>query len=299
MTVPSDSIAGTNSRSPGRLNPRQQIALAALLFSTGGLAIKACTLTAWQVASLRSGIAALLLLTFVRARRGWSWRTALVALPYGATVILFTLANKTTTAANAIFLQDTAPLYVLLLSPWLLAERIRGADLPFMLALAVGMALLFADGGAPAATAPQPVLGNTLAMIAGVTWALTLLGLRWLARRGTTDGGESLAGAAAGNLVACLVASPWAFPIASVSPADALIVLYLGIFQIGLSYLLITAALPQIPALEVSLLLLLEPVLTPLWSWLVLGEVPGKLALTGGAVILLATAFRALRMGRR
>lgn len=294
MTVRDDPVQ-TLFTSPLRLGPRQNIVVAALLFSTGGLAIKACSLSAWQVAGFRSGIAALLLLMLPAARRGWSWRTALVALPYGTTVILFTLANKMTTAANAIFLQDTAPLYVLLLSPWLLAERIRGTDVPFMLALAAGMLLLFADAGVPAATAPQPMLGNTLATIAGVTWALTLLGLRWLARRGGADGSEALAGAAAGNVVAVLIALPLALPVASSTPADWLIVVYLGVFQIGLAYLLISAALPHVPALEVSLLLLLEPVLSPIWAWLALGESPGVLAVAGGAVILLATALRALR----
>jgi drug/metabolite transporter (DMT)-like permease len=295
MTVPGTPTGQAARALPGRLTPRQSIVVAALLFSTGGIAIKACSLSAWQVAGFRSGMAALVLLMLPAARRAWSWRTALVALPYGATVILFTLANKMTTAANAIFLQDTAPLYVLLLGPWLLAERIRGSDVPFMLALGCGMLLLFADAGMPAVTAPQPVLGNALAMIAGVTWAFTLLGLRWLARRGGEAGGESLAGAAAGNLVACCVALPWAFPVVASTPTDWLIVVYLGVFQIGLAYLLITTALPHVPALEVSLLLLLEPVLSPIWAWLVLGEAPGTLALAGGAVILLATAIRALR----
>ena len=277
--------------------PRQQIIAAAILFSTGGLAIKACTLTAWQVASFRAGVAALVLLLLPAARRGWTWRTALVAIPYGATVILFTLANKTTTAANAILLQDTAPLYVLLLSPWLLNERIRGSDVVFMAALAAGMALLFAGSGAPVATAPQPVLGNTLATVAGVTWAFTLLGLRWLARRGGTAGRESLGAAAAGNVVACLAAALFAFPVAAATPTDWLIILYMGVFQIAVSYLLIIAALPHVSALEVSLLLLLEPVLSPIWAWQALGEAPGRLALAGGAVILFATAIRALRTG--
>jgi drug/metabolite transporter (DMT)-like permease len=278
-----------------RLGPRQNIVVAALLFSTGGLAIKACSLNAWQVAGFRSGIAALVLLMLPVARSGWSWRTMLVALPYGTTVILFTLANKMTTAANAIFLQDTAPLYVLLLGPWLLAERIRGPDVPFMLALACGMLLLFADAGTPAVTAPQPVLGNALATIAGLTWALTLLGLRWLARRGGADGSEALTGAAAGNVVAALIALPLALPVSASTPADWLMVFYLGVFQIGLAYLLISAALPHVAALEISLLLLLEPVLSPIWAWLALGEAPGALAVAGGAVILLATALRALR----
>lgn len=280
------------------LGARQQIIAAAILFSTGGLAIKACALNAWQVASFRAGVAALVLLLVPVARRGWTWRTAVVAIPYSSTVILFTLANKSTTAANAIFLQDTAPLYLLLLSPRLLNERIGSADVAFIAALAVGMLLLFAGASGPADTAPQPALGNTLAAVAGLTWALTLLGLRWLARTAAQHGHDSLGAAAAGNLLACLATAPLAFPLDHAAPSDWLLVLYMGVFQIAVAYLLIGAALPHVPALEVSLLLLLEPVLSPIWAWLVLGETPGGLALAGGTLILFATAVRALRTNR-
>ena len=103
---------------------------AALLFSTGGAAIKACSLSSWAVASFRSGIAAVVLwLLLPGARRGWTWRTILIGAVYAATLILFVLANKSTTSANAIFLQSTAPLYLLLLGPLVLREPIRKADL--------------------------------------------------------------------------------------------------------------------------------------------------------------------------
>ncbi|HLS47395.1 MAG TPA: hypothetical protein VK012_02685, partial [Gemmatimonadales bacterium] len=99
---------------------RLRLVLAALLFSTGGAAIKATTLTAWQVAGFRSGVAALVLfLLLPESRRGWSWRTLLVGISYAATLLLFVLANKLTTSANTIFLQSTAPLYILILSPLL------------------------------------------------------------------------------------------------------------------------------------------------------------------------------------
>ncbi len=109
---------------PARTSDRLMILMAALLFSTGGAAVKACSLSAWQVASFRSGIAAVtLLLVLPAARRGWGWRTWLVGAAYAGTMISYVLANKLTTAANAIFLQSTAPLYILLLSPILLNER--------------------------------------------------------------------------------------------------------------------------------------------------------------------------------
>lgn len=274
--------------------PRAQIIAAATLFSTGGLAIKACSLDPWQVASFRAAVAALALAALApAARRGWSWRTLVVAVPFAATIILFTLSNRATTAANAIFLQDTAPLYVLLLGPWLLGERIARDDFWFVALVVLGFVALFAGTPAPAATAPNPALGNTLAAVAGLSWALTLMGLRWLAAGGDGAGNTALAGALAGNLLAALVAGVFAFPVENAAVTDWLLIAWLGIFQIACSYLLIAAAMPRLPAFEVSLLLLFEPVLTPIWAWLLLDEPTSAMALAGGAAIVLATALRA------
>ena len=167
---------------------RLQLLAGALLFSTGGIAIKLSTLTGWQVAGLRAAVAALVIVAFLpAARRGWSVRTCLIGIPYAATFILYTLANKETTAANAIFLQDTAPLYLLLLSPLLLREPIQRWDVVLLAALAGGAWLLFAGTPEPLVTAPRPRLGNVLGLAAAVTWALSLLGMRWIAVRGAHD----------------------------------------------------------------------------------------------------------------
>src|ERR1700690_1221397 len=122
------------------MSPRLRIALAALLFSTGGAAIKAADFTPWQIASFRSGIAAIALLVAVPgARRGFGWRPALVGVAYAATLVLFVLANRLTTSANTIYLQSTAPLYVLLFAPLLLKEPIRRRDLPVIAAVLGGL----------------------------------------------------------------------------------------------------------------------------------------------------------------
>src|SRR5262249_5920716 len=114
------------------LGSRLLVMSAAILFSTGGAAIKGTTLSPWQVACFRSGIAAIALATFLpEARRNWTWRLASVGMAYAATMIAFVCATKLTTAANAIFLQATAPLYVLLLAPLLLGEKARRSDLLF------------------------------------------------------------------------------------------------------------------------------------------------------------------------
>jgi drug/metabolite transporter (DMT)-like permease len=271
---------------------RLAVVAAAVLFSTGGAAIKATTLTSWQVAGFRSGIAAAAVLLLVPAsRRGWSWRTPVVGIAYAATLLLFVLANKLTTSANAIFLQSTAPLYLLLLGPLLLQEPIRRRDLGFMLAIGAGLACFFVGTEPPVRTAPDPVKGNLLALASSVTWAFTLLGLRWLGRAGGEDdgGSGSIAAVVAGNVIAFGVALPFALPVLQATPADWFTLAYLGVIQIGLAYVLLTRGMSRVPAFEASILLLCEPVLNPVWSWLVHGEQPGAWALLGGAAILGAT----------
>ncbi len=261
---------------------------AGLLFSTGGAAIKAASLTGWQVASFRSGLAAVVLLAALpNARRRWHWRMLPVAAAYAATLILFVLANRLTTSANAIYLQATAPLYLLLIGPFLLHEPVRRADLFYILAVGAGLALFFAGRDAVAITAPDPPHGNLLALASGVTYALMLAGLRWHGRRGGEDSGIAIV--AAGNLIAFLAALPMALPLHTFSARDAAVILYLGAAQIGLAYWCLTRAIRHVPAFEATTMLQVEPALNPVWTWLVHGEQPSPWALAGGAVIVSAT----------
>jgi drug/metabolite transporter (DMT)-like permease len=275
---------------------RLQILGAAALFSTGGAAIKACTLTNWQVASFRSGLAAIVLFVVLpSSRRFWQPHTLLVGIAYASTMVLYVSANKLTTAANTIFLQSTAPMYLLLLGPWLLREKVRRADLIFTLGLAAGMALFFVGIEPPQETAPSPFAGNVLGAMAGLMWALTLLGLRWLGRRGGSEAEGAEASVVAGNLIACLACLPFALPVVSSTATDWVLVGYLGVFQIGLAYIFLTRGVRHVPALEVSLLILLEPVLNAVWAWLVHGERPGNWSLIGCTVILLSTLLYTLK----
>jgi drug/metabolite transporter, DME family len=275
------------SRSAARL----QLVGAALLFSTGGAAIKAADFNGWQIASLRSGIAAIALLLIVpEARRRWTGQAVLVGIAYAGCLTLFVLANRLTTAANTIFLQSTAPLYLLFLAPWLLKEPVRREDLGFMLAVGAGLALFFVGVEPPAATAPDPERGNLLALASGLCWALAVCGLRWLGADGRR--GSPVAAVVSGNLTAFAVSLPLALPIGARPLADWAIIVYLGVFQIALAYVFVTNAIRLIPALEASVILLLEPVLNPLWAWLVQRETPGAWALVGGAIILGATTYK-------
>lgn len=261
----------------------------ALLFSTGGAAIKATSLANWQVAGFRSLVAAVALVAFLpEARRGWNWRVLPVGLAYASTLVLFVLANKLTTAANAIFLQSTAPLYLLLLGPWLLGERIRRSDLLFITPIALGMTLFFVGAESAVATAPDPARGNPLAAASGLCYAFTLAGLRWLGKHAAAES-RAMAAVVAGNLIAGVGCLPVALPVRSAGTGDVAVILYLGVFQIGLAYLCVTRAMRQVPAFEASMLLLAEPALNPVWTWVAHGERPSHWAIAGGALILAAT----------
>ena len=276
------------------MKARLQLVLAAACFSTAGAAIKWCRLDAWQIAAVRALVAMLAILALIPdARRHWSGRVVLVGVAYAAAGLLFVFANKLTTAANTVFLQATNPLFVVVLAPWLLREPVTRADLGFMGVLGLGLALLFVGGQRHFTTAPQPLLGNVLAAGSAVAWAFTVTGYRWLARRSAgTEHGPVATAAACGNLIVFLVCLPGALPLGGGRTVDWLIVVYLGVFQLGLAYVFLSRAITRVPALEASLFLLVEPVLSPVWAWLAHGETPGPLAALGGAVILAATALK-------
>jgi drug/metabolite transporter (DMT)-like permease len=269
------------------MRARLQILAAAVLWSTAGAAIKLTTLDAWQVSGGRSAVAAAALLLLVPEARRWPSKKAwAVAVAYAATVTLFVIANKLTTAANAIFLQDAAPLYVLLLSPWLLRERPTRGELLAVPVFLVGLALFFFDQ-----LQPGQLLGNAVAVVSGVAFALCIMGLRAVKSEGP-------AVLASGNLLAALVVAPLVLHGPTPVPLDGALLLGLGVFQLALAYVLFSKGLARTSAIEASLLILLEPVLSPVWTYLFTGERPGPWALAGGAVILAATAWRTVAAPR-
>jgi DME family drug/metabolite transporter len=263
------------------LRSRLLVLAAAVLWSTGGAAIKLCGLSAWQIAGGRSLVAALFLLAAApEARRRPSPRALAVAVAYAFTVVLFVLATKLGTAANAIFIQDSAPLWVLVLSPVLLGERPGRGELLAVPVYAGGLALFFLDE-----LSVGQLAGNAAALASGVAFAFSIVGLRAL--RGA--GPSALAW---GNIVAAVAMAPL-WPAGPAPTAlDLGLVAFLGVFQLGLAYLAFSRGVSGTPAVEASLLVLLEPVLNPVWALLLAGERPGPWAMAGGAVILAATAWR-------
>jgi drug/metabolite transporter, DME family len=266
------------------LRPRLEILAAAVLWSTAGAAIKLCALSGWQIAGGRSLVAGLFVFAFFpEARRLPGWRVLLVSISYAATVVFFVLATKLTTAANAIFIQDMAPLWVLLLSPWLIAEKPTRSELLAVPVYALGLGLFFLDD----LSAGQR-LGNLVALVSGVAFAFSIVGLRRVKGAGNSA-------IAWGNLLAAAATLPLWTQGPAPRALDLVLLLYLGVFQLGLAYVLFSKGLHGTPAVEASLLALLEPVLNPIWTFLLAGERPGPWAIAGGAIVLAATAWRTLQ----
>jgi drug/metabolite transporter, DME family len=272
-----------HSENGGRRTGPWLILAAATLWSTAGAAIKLCQLSGWQINFGRSAVAALFIAAILPgARRRPDRSIAWVSIAYAFTVLLFVLANKATTSANAIFLQDTAPLWVLLLSPVILRERPTRGELLSAPLFLVGLLLFFLDR-----LSPGQAVGNIIAVFSGIAFALCIMGLRKL---GTRNVGAIVWG----NALAALMSLPMALKGPAPTLPDLGIVLFLGIFQLGLSYALFARGVRHTPAVEASLLALVEPVLNPVWTFLLAGERPGPWAIRGGAIILLATLWRTL-----
>ena len=262
--------------------------LAAILWSTSGLFIK---LLDWQPMAIlggRSFFSALLFLAYLRPHRlRWTRLEVLGAVCYVAAELTFIMATKLTTAANAIFLQYAAPIYLILLGWWFLGERPKRVDLMVLPVIFCGLALFLRDDLSASGKA-----GNVLALISGVAMAVWFLAMR----------GQK-AGAPAntillGNLIGAVIGLPF-FLRADLTPVNLTIIIYLGVCQLGLAGLLYSAAIKHVPVLESTIILMLEPILNPIWVFIALGETPGPAALMGATLVLGATLWRASYGARR
>ena len=269
----------------GKERGRALLALAAcaLLWSTGGLLIKIVDWNPFAIAGARSLIGGLLVLAVLRRPRfSWSVPQIAGAVSYAGCMILFIVANKLTTAANAILLQYTAPLYAVLFGWIFLRERATLLDSVTMVVVLGGMVLFFLDklgvGG---------VAGNVLAVISGILFAGTMVALR---RQKDESPLESLL---LSHAITFAVSLPFLW-----GPAPRLVswagIAFLGIFQIGIPTFLLTYGVRRVTALQTLLTSMLEPIFNPLWVFLAIGEVPGPRALAGGAIILAAVTMRSV-----
>ena len=265
-----------------RGSPLLFVFAAAFLWSTGGLFIKWTTLTGLELSFWRSFFAIFTVALFTR-REGFGLNrlTAVASVLYAVLLILFVLATKTTTAANAIFLQYTAPVYLLILEPIIYKEKFRSRDLITVLVCVGGMALFFVGQ-----LRPQDVTGNILALASGFCFALYFLSLRHPRAREVNRASSVIYG----NTLAVLMTAPWGLAaISSLTTHNLTGVAYLGIIQLGVSYTLFTVGMAHgVRSLDAGIICYIEPVLNPVWVFFVLGERPSSWALLGGAIIIVA-----------
>lgn len=257
--------------------------LGVILWSTSGLLIKESSLPALALVGGRSALAAIVIALYVRRPR-WTWSPAQVggAVALATTYILFVVAMQLTSAASAILLQYTAPLWVALFGIWYLRERPRPMDYVTMGLIAVGMLLFFGDQ-----LTADALLGNLLAALSGVTMAWMTLFLR------KQKDGSPYETVLLGNVLAAVIGLPFLLT-AGPTLTDWAILLFLGIFQLGTASILHAYAIKRLSALEVILVATLEPIMNPLWVFLFNGETPGPMALLGGAVVVAAVLLRGL-----
>ncbi len=249
--------------------------ITALLWSTSGVFVKALD---WHPISILAGrglFTSIVFLLYMRRlpRKVTRW-TLLAAGGSILTQFLFVTSTKLTTAANSIFLQYTAPIYVVLLAYWLLREKPARSDWTAMGIIFLGLLLFFGDQ-----LSPDGFYGNILAVLSGVTSAIMIVSFRAQKDSSPEDS----------VLIASLIFTIFGFPSVlkeSWTISSWSTVAYLGIFQIGLAFILFTKSIKHIPALEANLIGTLEPIFNPVWVFLFLGERMGRFALLGGLVVL-------------
>ena len=269
---------------------------AAFLWSTGGLFIKWNTLSGLELSCCRSFFAMLTVALITRHEGfGLNRLTFVASILYAILLTLFVLATKETTAANAIFLQYTAPVYLLLFEPLIYKEKFRPRDLTTVLVCLGGMALFFVGQ-----LRPQDVTGNIFALASGLCFAFYFLLLRHPKAREVNRASSVIYG----NLLAVIITAPWG--LAAIERMDlhnAMSVVYLGVVQLGIAYVLFTYGMARgVRSLDAGIICYIEPVLNPVWVFLVLGERPSRWALLGGSIIIAAVVVHMLvdsRLKRR
>jgi DME family drug/metabolite transporter len=284
------------SSNSAKFSPLLLVLAAAILWSTGGLFIKWVTLSGLELSFGRSLLAAITVAIFTR-REGFGLNlvTAMASVLYAALLLLFVLATKETTAANAIFLQYTAPVYLLIFEPLFYKEKFRSRDLVVVIFCVLGMSLFFVGK-----LRPQDVTGNLLALGSGFCFACYFLLLRHTKAREVNRASSVIYG----NLLLVLIAAPAAFKVLPhISKFDVAGIVYLGVVQIGIAYTLFTLAMARgVRSLDAGIVGYVEPVLNPIWVFLAIGERPTSWAILGGAIIVAAVIGHMLwesRSGRR
>jgi drug/metabolite transporter (DMT)-like permease len=259
-----------------------------LLWSTGGFLIKLVDLNPFAIAGIRGFITSLVLLAVIKKPSlKFSRYKVLGAVAYTAMVISYVTATKMTSAANAILLQYTSPIYIAIFGGWLLKERASLKDWITIVFVVMGMVLFFFDdieGGM--------LKGNIIAIFSGVALAFNTMFMR------KQKDENPLENVLWGCILTVIVTLPFMFDkVPSVKSVEGLVLL--GIFQLGLSYILYCKAIKKVTALKATFISLVEPLVSPVWVFLTIGEIPGKFSIIGGIVVLAAVTINCLSPKKR
>ena len=257
------------------------LVITAILWSLGGVLIKSIKWNPVAIAGMRSMIAVVVLLIVIRKPKiTWSFPQIGGALAYSGTVILFVMANKITTAANAILLQYTAPIYVALFGAWFLKEKAKLFDWIIVFIVLGGMALFFLDH-----LNVNGVLGNIVAAASGVCFGFFAIFMRMQKDESPIES------VLLGNILTAIIAIPFMFKSAP-STEGWINLLIMGVIQLGVPYILYSMAIKHVTALEAILIPVIEPILNPVWVFILLGETPGPWAVVGGTIVIMAVTLR-------
>lgn len=255
--------------------------LCAFLWSIGGLFIKLLPWHAAVICGLRSLIAAIIILVYMRVtgcrlalKNPLVWLSGLGLM---GTMLLFVFANKLTTSANAIVLQSTSPLYIMVIGAVFLGARYSRRELVMVGIVMAGITLFFFDQ-----LTPGGLLGNLLALLSGLTMALM-----YTASGRLPDDSCSMSALVVGHLGAALAGLPFILlSPPEITPLSVASILILGVFQLGIPYILYAIAVRRCSPLSCSLIGMIEPLFNPVWVFLVVGEAPGFFAFIGGIIVL-------------
>lgn len=262
--------------------------IAAILWSSGGLLIKLVTLTPMQISFFRCSIAALTFAVIYRKKiLQYNRLTILNAFFYAGVLILYVLAMKATTAANAIFLQSTAPIYVLIFEPLINKTRYDKANTITIAVCLIGMILFFTGK-----LSPGQLEGNSYGLMSGILFAAFFIGMK----KNNKEYQQS--SIFWGNIIVAFICLPFMFEMEELTFSNLWMVSFLGVFQIAIAYAFFAYGLKRIFAVEASIISMVEPVFNPLWVYIGYGEVPASASIIGGIIIITAVSIRTIQLGR-
>lgn len=260
---------------------------AALLWSTGGLFIKLISFTAMQLSFFRCSIAAITFALIFRKRILITNKLSIAnSFIYAIVLISFVIATKTTTAANAIFLQATAPIYVLIFEPILTKAKYEKINVITVGVCVLGMILFFVGK-----LEPGHLEGNLVALLSGIMFAAFFLGMK------RNDQQYQQSSIFWGNIIVALVCIPFLASLELITFSDIWMVSFLGVFQIAIAYAFFASGLKRVFAVEASIISMVEPVLNPVWVFFGYGETPTVYSIIGGLIIVAAITARTLYSG--